>query len=219
MQPTASHRQYLGEYGAHAHAYAQVLVGLKGRLELELGGRSAWIDAASALIIPAGIAHGYLAARPADVLVIDTPAGEGFDRIRRFMPPPQWRSQGQMFDAVAALHDVTSASTLLQRRPIDLDAIDAAIDQDLHGRWTTSRLAALCQLSSQRFHPRFVDLTGMTPGAYVRRRRLDQAQRLLRSGYSLDAAALQVGYANASALAYALRRDRGLGARTIRRMR
>lgn len=219
INPTASLRRYTGEYEAHVHHHSQVLVGLKGRLELEVAGRHAWVDASSALIVPAGASHAYLAVKPAAVLVIDAPPMDGLQRFRRFMPPSHWKAPGCDFDAVAALGEVVGAGTVLQRRPIDLEALAAAIDANLHGDWPTPRMAALCGLSVQRFHPRFAELTGTTPGAYVRRRRLDEAQRLLRAGLSLDATALQVGYASASALAFALRRERGVGAREIRRTR
>ena len=216
VKAAASLRRYAGEYAAHAHHHAQVLVGWKGRLELELDGRGAYVDASSALIVPAGMSHGYLADKPAAVLVIDAPPGDGLERFRRFVPPLHWKYQRRLFDAEAALEEVFGASTVLLRRPIDLDMLAAAIDAELHGEWTTARLAALCRLSAQRFHARFIELTGMTPGACVRHRRLNEAQRLLRAGLSLDATALQVGYASASALAYALRRERGVGARQIR---
>jgi len=192
-------------------------VGLKGRLELEVAGRSACVDAASALVVPAGVSHAYRAIKPAAVLVIDSVPMGGLERFRRFVPPAHWKDPRRDFDAAVALAEVVGASTMLPRRPVDLEALAAAIDAELHGDWPTPRLAALCRLSAQRFHPRFVELAGTTPGAYVRQRRLDEAQRLLRAGLSLDATALQVGYASASALAFALRRERGLGARDIRR--
>jgi AraC-like DNA-binding protein len=216
VTPHASRRRYAGEYGAHVHHHAQVLVGLRGRLELEFDGRGAYVDAACALIMPAGVSHGYLATRAADVLVIDASTCDGLERFRRFVPPPHWKDPRRRFDAAAALAEMLNASTVLLRRPIDLDGLTEAIDAELHAEWTTARLAALCRLSAQRFHPRFAELAGMTPGVYVRQRRLDAAQRLLRAGLSLEAAALQVGYASASALGFALRRERGVGARAIR---
>jgi AraC-like DNA-binding protein len=91
-----------------------------------------------------------------------------------------------------------------------------AIDAQVHRDWTVAELAALCHFSAQRFRARFVELTGLSPGAYVRRRRLDAAERLLAAGVPLETAALQVGYAGASALCFALRRDRGRGARLLR---
>jgi AraC-like DNA-binding protein len=217
--PAASLRRYAGEYVAHEHEHAQVLVGLKGRLELELNGRSTYVDASCALIVPAGIAHGYLADAPAQVLVIDSPVFRGLERVRRFVPPKHWKDPQRVFDPQAALGEVIDTPTVLLRRHIDLPGLDAAIDGDLHGAWTTARLAALCQLSPQRFHARFLELTGVAPAAYVRQRRLDRAQHLLRAGIPLETTALQTGYASASALAYALKRERGIGARLIRSRR
>jgi AraC-like DNA-binding protein len=216
-QPAASLRRYTGTYGAHAHDYVQVLVGLQGCLQLEVDGRSTYVDAACALIVPAGAAHGYLADAPAHVLVIDTPEVAGLDRMRRFVPPAHWKTAGPRFDAMAAVREMAGTPAVLQRRPLDLARLDACIDAQLHAAWPTARLAALCQLSTQHFHARFLELTGLAPAAYVRQRRLDSAQRLLRAGMALEAVALQVGYASASALAYALRRERGVGARAIRR--
>ncbi|MDM0112210.1 AraC family transcriptional regulator [Variovorax sp. J22R133] len=216
LQADASLRRYAGEYGAHVHEHAQVLIGLNGRLQLELDGRASWVDASCALIVPAGVAHGYLAQAPASVLVIDSPVRAGLDRVRRFVPPPHWKDRRRAFDASAAIDEVAGADTLLLRRPIDLAVLDASVAGELHGQWSTARLAALCQLSPQRFHARFLELTGLAPAAYVRQRRLDEAERLLRAGLSLEAVALQVGYASASALTYALRRERGVGARSLR---
>jgi len=208
-RPLASQRRYLGEYAAHRHAYSQVLMGLDGLLELELDGRRTYVDAASALVVPAGVWHAYVAQAPAAVLVIDTPAYEGLERFRRFVPPAHWKARREPLDAAAAVEEVVGASSLLARRRIDLAAIDAAIDADLHGAWSVERMAALAALSPQRFHARFVELTRMTPMAYLRRRRLLQAQRLLRAGFTLQAAAPRVGYSSASALAFALRRELG----------
>ncbi len=217
LSPTATLRTYAGEYAAHAHDYAQVLVGLSGRLELELDGRGTWVDAACALVVPAGVAHAYLANAPAQVLVIDSPTAAGLERTRRFVPPAHWKSTRLQLSADRVVVELTATAGVLQRRPVDLALIDAALQAELHGRWSTARLAALCHLSAPQFHARFVELTGDTPAGYVRARRLDRAQQLLRAGQGLEAAALQVGYASASALAYALRRERGLGARDLRR--
>lgn len=217
LQAMATLRRYAGEYAAHAHAYAQVLVGLSGRLELELDGRGTWVDAACALVVPAGVAHAYLADAPARVLVIDSPVLPGLERARRFVPPAHWKSPRLPLDADGIVGEIATAAGVLQRRPIDLARIDAALDTQLHAHWNTARLAALCHLSAAQFHARFVELTGRTPADHVRARRLDRAQQLLRTGLGLEATALQVGYASASALAYALRRERGLGARALRR--
>ncbi|NML17609.1 helix-turn-helix domain-containing protein [Azohydromonas caseinilytica] len=216
----ASLRRYAGEYPAHAHGHAQVLVGLQGCLELELDGHAAFVDAASALIVPAGVSHAFLADTPARMLVIDAPPGGALQRVRRFVPPPHWKAQPpDVLDAEAAIAAVGGTATLLQRRRIDLMVLEAAVAAAPAQDWSTPRLAGLCFLSPQRFHARFTELSGLTPAAWVRRCRLDAAERLIRAGLSLDAAALQVGYATASALAFALRRERGYGARAVRARR
>lgn len=214
--PSASLRRYAGAYEKHAHDHAQVLLGLEGQLQLEVEGRPAFVDPSCALIVPAGMAHEYFTERRASVWVIDAPAGQGLERLRRVAVAPGLATAQGRGDPDALLAALAGARTLLPRRRLVLSALEQRIARGLHRRWTVAEMAALCSLSPQRFHARFVELTGLAPMAWLRRQRLACAQALLREGLTLDAAAARVGYASASALAYALRRDRGLGTRQIR---
>lgn len=207
-------RHYGAEGGRHAHDHAQVLFGLDGTLELEVEGRAAWVDAACGLVIPAGDMHSYQARRTARVLVLDCAPGPATQRLRRFALPTGWRTVGA--DPGALLAALAGAPTLAQRRQIDIDALAARIDADLARPWSVADLAAACCLSPQRLRARFAERGADSPLDFLRARRLDAAARLLRQGLGLEAVALQVGYASASALSAALRRDRDTGARDLR---
>jgi AraC-like DNA-binding protein len=201
--PVASVRRYAGEHQSHAHVHAQVLYALEGRMELEVAGRAAFVDTACGLVVPAGTAHGFLAPHAAT------------DRVRRFAVPPGAR---HACDPAAHLALLLQAPRVLARRGLDLAALQAAVDAALHEDWPTARMARLFHLSAPRFHARLAELTGATPQAWLRARRLDMAAAALARGLPLEATALRTGYASASALAYALRRERGVGARALRAM-
>ena len=223
LRASASVRRYTGNYAAHSHGFAQVLVGLSGRLELEVEGRGAVIDASSGLIIPAGARHAFHTDRDARMWVVDAPDQPGLAQWRPFSAPQAWQRAlniGRAGDSVAAqalLAALRQAPHVQVRRRLDLARLLPALDAALHESWTTQRMAALFSLSPQRFHARLLALTGETPQALLRRLRLDRATALLRAGVSLEAAALQVGYGTPSALAFALRRERGVGARALRK--
>ena len=213
---TSSIRRYSGEHESHVHDHAQVLFALAGRMALEVAGRALFADVSTGLVIPAGVEHGYLAPREVRMLVIDAPDGAGLDRVRRFAVTADCRRFAGPAQVALQLAAVLGAPDILARRGIDLARLDATLDAALHEPWTTARMAALSCLSAQRFHARLLELTGQTPQARLRERRLDAAQRLLQRGVALEATALQVGYRSASALCFALRRERGVGARGLR---
>lgn len=200
---------------------------LRGRMELEVGGRSAFADTSCGMIVPAGVSHGFMASRDARMLVIDAPDQAGADRIRRFAVTAAQRrvgealgkGAGRMADGSAGsalLPHILETPAILARRGIDLSRLDAALDRSLHESWSTARMAALFLLSAQRFHARLSELTGLTPQGYLRARRLDAAERFLRNNVPLETTALHTGYRTASALAFALRRDRQTGTRQLR---
>jgi AraC-like DNA-binding protein len=209
-------RTYAGEYAGHDHAHAQIMFALDGRMELEIGGRAAFTDTSCGMIIPAGVAHTFMSPRGVRMVVIDTPDDAGVDRIRRFAVTAACRNDVDPVKAAQHLAHVLEAPSILARRSIDLARLDTSLGRALHDPWDTARMAALFFLSPQRFHARLLELTGLSPQAYLRSHRLDAAQRLLRGGLPLEATALRVGYRSASALGFALRRDRQLGARRLR---
>jgi AraC-like DNA-binding protein len=216
VETQLSIRAYSGEQTVHEHHYAQVLFAWRGRMDLEVGASADFSDASCGLIIPAGVTHAYAASPDLRMVVIDVPPERGLDRARRFAVTPGLRELAAAARAQQLLATILGAPRVGVRRGIALDGLRAALVATLHQPWTTADMAARCLLSPQRFHARLLELTGQAPQAWLRGLRLDEAQRLLRRGLTLESAAARVGYRTASALAHALRRDRELGARDLR---
>ena len=112
---------------------------LQGRMELEIGGRSAFADTSCGMVIPAGVVHGFLAALNVRMFVIDLPADASVDRVRRFAVTPACRKSIDLTDIALQAAQVLHAPRVLARRGIDLARLDASLDQALHEPWNTSR--------------------------------------------------------------------------------
>ncbi|MEZ5706343.1 MAG: AraC family transcriptional regulator [Burkholderiaceae bacterium] len=211
---TAEMRRYRGDHGHHEHAHAQLLFGVDGALDVEVDGHLMRVDATTGLVVPAGSSHASFSRHGAQVLVIDSPASREFDRLRPFALSGG-RPQAIAVEPWLALARV--APRAAPRRKLDVALLEAAVRNRLHGHWPTERMAKVFAMSASQFHARWRELTGQTPQAWLRARRLDEAARLLRGGLLVDAVAAQVGYASASALLFSLRRERGVGSRALRK--
>jgi AraC-like DNA-binding protein len=215
LQPQLSIRAYSGEQTVHSHDHAQVLFAWRGRMDIEVGASADFADSSCGLVIPAGVTHAYAASPDLRMVVIDAPPDRGLDRARRFVVTPAVRQLAAGGRADLLLGAIVGTPRVGVRRGIALDSLQAALAGALHEPWTTARMADRCLLSPQRFHARLLELTGLAPQAWLRGLRLDEAQRLLRRGLTLEAAAARVGYRSASALAHAMRRDRAVGVRDL----
>ena len=90
---------------------------------------------------------------------------------------------------------------------LDLERLDAWLDQHLADDIRVEQLAALCALSPGHFHACFRELTGVTPLTYVQRRRLEHARTLARhSVLSLGHIAMLVGFRDQGSFSRAYRR-------------
>ena len=216
LEPQLSLRSYSGEQTVHSHDYAQVLFAWRGRMDIEIASSADFSDNSCGLIIPAGVTHAYAASPDLRMVVIDVPPQRGLDRARRFTVTPAVRELAAGARASPLLEAILQTPRVGVRRGIALDSLRTSLAGALHEDWTTARMAERCLLSPQRFHARLLELTGLAPQAWLRTLRLDEAQRLLRRGLTLEAAAARVGYGSASALAHAMRRDREVGARDLR---
>ena len=216
LEPQLSLRSYSGEQTVHSHDYAQVLFAWRGRMDIEIASSADFSDNSCGLIIPAGVTHAYAASPGLRMVVIDVPPQRGLDRARRFAVTPAVRELAAGARASPLLEAILQTPRVGVRRGIALDSLRASLVDALHEDWTTARMAERCLLSPQRFHARLLELTGLAPQAWLRTLRLDEAQRLLRRGLTLEAAAARIGYGSASALAHAMRRDREVGARDLR---
>lgn len=210
----AERRRYRGDHGAHAHVHAQLLFGLGGCLEVEIEKHLMRVDASAGLIVPAGALHGSSARDGAEVWVVDTPAAREFDRARSIALVPG-RAAGMAISD--CLEWALSARSVPPRRRMETVSLERAVSGALHQEWPVARMAAHFALSVPQFNARWRRLTGLTPQTWMRERRLDEAERLLRCALSAEAVAARVGYASASALLFALRRERAVGVRDLRR--
>lgn len=220
LQAVGGVRHYAGSYGPHAHDHAQLLLGLDGGLELGFGPRSGRVAPGEGFIIPAGVAHDYGTRAAARVMVVDLPMQEGTDRVRRVRVPAGWLEQVRQspfrLDVQGLVDMLLASRSARPARALDLAAVVRRIDADLSYRWTVADLASMTHLSATQLHDRLQLASGLSPMALVRSRRLLGAQYRLRQGMPLETVALQVGYASASALAFALRRA-GLGGQRVLR--
>jgi AraC-like DNA-binding protein len=206
-------RRYSGEHRSHIHDHAQLLLGVRGRMELEINGHSTYVDSSCGLIIPAGVAHGFCAPVNARVYVLDTPTEIIAQRVKRFAATPKTLPYLATGNPLIFLDELMGMPQILARRGLDISQLDRALTHSLHEPWPTARMAALFCMSTPHFHTRLRELTGRTPQSYLRNLRLSAAIELLQRGLAQDSVALQLGYASASALSHALQRDRGFSIR------
>jgi AraC-like DNA-binding protein len=246
MQQLLSLRHYHHEQIAHSHEHAQLVFGLSGQLDFEVGGRGCQVSSLSLAVVPPGAHHACASVLGSQCLVLDVPMdgwlqqrlGHHADASRRLLDKPGRLqldpAQGQLVNWLAAspINDevigqqgaallLASLSNAAAPAPITLGLplarIDAYIERHCAHPLQVADLARLCGLSAARFHARFLAETGHTPMEHVRALRLQLGRRwLLHSRLPVGEIAARVGYGSQSAFTAALVREFGLTPRQLR---
>jgi len=84
------------------------------------------------------------------------------------------------------------------------------IRQRLDHNWTIAELASRAAMSQRTFIRRFVEATGLSPGAWLAAARVDRARELLEAGeLAMDDVALRSGFGSPATLRHHFRRRMG----------
>jgi len=245
--PILSLRHYRDDLIAHAHDHPQLVFGLRGRLDFEVGGCGGRIERQDLMVIPAGAHHSCDSEGGSHCLVLDVPdagwleqsLGEHSNDCRRLLERPgplqlgsrqqqlvDWLAHSPVNDpliarqgAVLLLASLNEATTFSPaQRQLPYAAFDTHIEQYAAYPLQVGDLARLAGLSSARLHARFMAERGITPMDYIRQRRLLRARQLLQgTALPVGEIASRVGYSSQSAFAAAVLKAFGCSPGALRR--
>ncbi|MGE8176333.1 AraC family transcriptional regulator [Pseudomonas fluorescens] len=247
MRPILTLRQYTHDLIIHSHDHAQLVFGLSGALDFEVGGHGSQVVQQSFVVVPSGAHHACGSPNGSRCLVLDVPSdqwvsqslGEHAEASRRLLDNPgrlpldagqsqlvSWLASSPVTDpliaqqgAVLLLASLNNAApSSIAGRRLPYAALNAHIDQYAAYPLQVADLARVAGLSSARLHARFVAECGQTPMDYIRSRRLHIAVKLLReSALPIGEVANRVGYGSQSAFAAAVMREFGASPGALRR--
>ena len=234
-QAALSLRSYSHEGDSHEHAFVQVLLPLKGEMELEVEGRGGIVDAGHGAIVPPGDRHAFRGLGENRFAILDVLE----DTADELLCPAQPGDQRPLFFLGPAIHQLTSFLALCSFEPRsqvladhtaplvlatlasemgggfqDLPARLRGALAFLHRNYTrpigSTEMAAAANLSPSRFHALFKRWLGQTPYEYLTSLRIAKARDLLAgSELAIAEVALRAGYGDQTALTRAFRRETG----------
>lgn len=214
-------RSYGASPGSHDHGHFQVLIGLDGVLELEVGGRGRRIAAGDGAVVPPGERHDFESTLGARCLVLDTdapgwaaaaptasPAAAALARYlaeacEQRLPRAQALGPSLLIEA----WPTGAPAPRRPQRPIDWAALaDWARARWAHGHVEVADLAGQVHLSPAQLAARCRAELGQSTQRWLRGMQLDQARALRAQGMSVADTARHCGYLSPSALTAALKR-------------
>ena len=214
-------RHYGASPGSHAHDHFQILLGLDGLLELEVEGRGRRVGAGDGLVIAPGDRHDFESARGARCLVLDS-ADPAWGRLGAAGPQADALPLARYLASACAAGLVRArrfgpallqeawappALSLRPRRAIDWSALQTWAKGAAAAPPTVADVAARAHLSAAQFSERCRQELGLSPMAWLRGLRLDQAREWRAQGLPVAEVARRCGYRSPSALTAALRRQ------------
>lgn len=215
-------RRYPPDCLSDTHDHHQLLVGLDGRLDVEIEGRGAAVAPGGVCLIPAAATHHYLGLDADNrCRVLDLPVGEPaydalFAGIRFLRLAPE---AARRLDDGALLARLGAAPPWRGPR-LNMARLTRRVQADPAAPWDLARLAEVSRLSERQLRRSLSALTGLTPWQWLTRQRLARAARLLAEGEaSITEIALACGFADGAQFSRHFRRCWGITPSDFRRRR
>lgn len=224
MFPSLEVRSYEGENPHHHHDFAQWVLPVCGRMEIDVDGRGGCIDPSLAALVAPGSVHSQLAQADSRFLVLDCAATTletlQMERLARqiYVPiPPATRRLIEFAELIGKEQLSIGASQLA---PLLLSSLgsDTAFSSPMEqliarlranpgANWSNEVMAQAANMSMSQFHQRFRQLFAVSPQAWLTQLRIHEAQRWLRStALPIADIALRAGFSDQAALTRAMQR-------------
>ncbi|KTD23382.1 AraC family transcriptional regulator [Legionella lansingensis] len=211
MSNIISLRSYKTESASHSHEFAQIVLPIRGSLELEIEGRGSQVKDGIGAYIATNSRHCFAGSQDNLFLVADLPKQSPelkpfvyvtatVKKFICFTHSYLQTTQDPLTDYLLyqLMVNVLSPSSLLSHRSVQL--AKEWIAKHLAAPMDISKLARHCCLSKSQLQRRFKEETGLGLAEYWRIKKLEYAQMLLsKAKLSIEEIAFEVGYENLSA--------------------
>jgi AraC-like DNA-binding protein len=214
--PHIALRTYQTELDSHSHDHAQLVLPVKGILELEIGHNSGVINTETAAFITSGERHSFAGSEENLFIVVDIEQKQltqaSLPSFMALSPVTKQFLHFAHYYLINQSNDLFAHSLIndllvnLLSQPLisnqDLLVLKAKKWMDVHFAESINinRLTQHCHLSSSQLQRRFKKSTGYGLAEYWRHKRMLRAQFLLAtSSLSVAVIAATVGYENVSA--------------------
>ena len=202
------------------HDHHQLLVGLDGRVDVEVEGRGAAVVPGGVCVIPAAATHYYLGLGIDNrCRVLDLPVGQDaidalFERIRFLCLSPE---EARGLDDDALLARLGGAPPWYGPR-LNMARLTRLVQDDPAAPWSLARLAEAARLSERQLRRSIFEATSQSPWQWLQGQRLARAERLLITGdATITEIALACGFADGAQFSRHFRRWRGMTPSDFRR--
>lgn len=218
-------RGYDTENPHHQHDHVQLVLPVRGQMEIDVDGRGGRIDQSLAALVAPGSVHSQLTQADSRFLVLDCAAATletlQMDRLARsiYVPiPPATRRLVEFAELVGNQQLAIGAAQLaplllasLAQAPASasspLQRLIAAVRANPGANWSNEHMAQVACMSLSQLHLRLRQTFGASPQAWLTDLRIQQAQNWLRStNLPIADIALRAGFADQASLTRAMQR-------------
>lgn len=218
-------RSYEMESPQHHHEHAQLVLPIRGRMEIDVNGRGGCINQSLAALVEPGSGHSQHSDVDSRFLVLDcsprvleTPQ---IGRLARgiYVPiPPATRrliefaeliGSTQLYIATPQLAPLllSSLNPEISCFPDPMERLIARLRANPGAHWSNEAMAQVANMSMSQLHQRFRQLFEMSPQAWLTGLRLQEAQRWLRgTSLPISEIALRAGFSDQASLTRTMQR-------------
>lgn len=218
-------RSYGRENPQHQHDHAQWVLPVRGRMEIDVGGRGGCIDQSVAAVVTPGSVHSQHTHVDSRFLVLDcAPAMLETLQMKRlaqqiYVPiSPATRRLIEFAELIGNPQLAIGASQLGPLLLASLGADTACVSSPMEqliarlranpgAPWSNEAMAQAAHMSMSQLHQRFRQVFAMSPQAWLTDLRIQEAQRWLRgTSLPIAAIALRAGFSDQASLTRTMQR-------------